>query len=298
MIRRRIQLLCAFLLNCWWAFPLSRSIYRGPLKSVCVPGLNCDSCPAAVGACPLGAIQRLLAAVRPGMAAGGFQPGAYVLGILGVIGGLVGRMPCGWVCPFGLLQELVYNLPMPKRQLTGLWRYGKYVLLAVAVIGLPLLLVDEFGYGAPWFCKYICPAGTLEAGLPLMALKPELRQLVGVTFMIKLAVLILLLIWMTVTCRPFCRAICPLGAIFSLFNRISVLRLTHDPHRCTACKACETACPMGLQPWRDPNQTDCIRCLKCMQSCRFDAISLQFQGASDDRGKPLYPKKGIEQRIS
>ena len=157
--------------------------------------------------------------------------------------------------------------------------YLKYGFLALFVIILPFLLVDEFGYGNTWFCSYVCPAGTLEAGIPMMLLKPELQGLVGLLFYNKLAILILFLFWMVVSRRPFCRVACPLGAIYSLFNKISAFRMVHHPEKCTRCQACFNGCPMGIKFYESANQTDCIRCLKCMrESCRYDAISCEIAG--------------------
>ena len=73
-------------------------IYSGPLKSVCVPGLNCYSCPGAVGACPIGSLQSFLGALR-------FRFPYYVIGMLIFFGALLGRTVCGFLCPFGWLRS-------------------------------------------------------------------------------------------------------------------------------------------------------------------------------------------------
>ena len=157
--------------------------------------------------------------------------------------------------------------------------YFKYMFLALFVVILPLAVSDEFGYGMTWFCKYVCPAGTLEAGLPMMLLKPELREVIGWLFYSKVIILIGFLVWMVVSRRPFCRVACPLGAIYSFFNRYSVFRLTYDPERCTHCQSCYHGCPMGVKFYEGSNQKDCIRCLKCLQqSCKFGAISYEVAG--------------------
>ena len=273
-LRRWIQVLATLASNAFWKFPATRMIYQGPLKSVCLPGLNCYSCPAATGACPIGALQHFMASVRPALQAARFHFGLYVIGFLGIIGSLAGRIPCGWVCPFGFFQELMYKIPSPKWALPRWMGAGKYVFLALFVLILPLAVVDEFGYGQTWFCKYICPAGTLEAGLPMLHLQPQLKTLVGLLFYGKLAILIGFLGWMVASRRPFCRTACPLGAIYSLFNRVSLFRMVHHPDLCVRCEACYRGCPMGIRFYEGPNQTDCIRCLKCLrQSCKFGAIS-------------------------
>ncbi|CAB5167944.1 Polyferredoxin TDE2371 [Olavius algarvensis associated proteobacterium Delta 3] len=286
-LRRWIQILATFLSNGYWQFPATGSIYKGTLKSVCVPGLNCYSCPAATGACPLGAIQTFMATLRPNIEAARFHLGLYVIGFLGVIGSLVGRMPCGWVCPFGFFQELLHKIPSPKFEIPKFLNHFKYVFLVLFVFLLPLLVVDEFGYGMTWFCKHVCPAGTIEAGIPMMILKPELQGLIGLLFYSKLLILVLFLIWMVLSRRPFCRTACPLGAIYSLFNRTNAFRMVHHPDNCTRCQACYSNCPMGVKFFETSNHTNCIRCLKCLQeSCKFDAISYEIAGLPTPEPKP------------
>lgn len=281
VFRRWIQVVATFLSNAYWLFPWKRSIYQGSLKSVCAPGLNCYSCPAATGACAIGSLQHFMAGLRPGWQAGEVKPGLYVVGWLGLIGAIVGRMPCAWLCPFGFFQELMHKIHSPKFAIPRALTYLKYVFLGLFVILFPLWLVDDYGYGLTWFCRYVCPAGTLEAGLPMLTLKPELRGLVGWLFYNKLAILVLFLIWMVLSRRPFCRVACPLGAIYSLFNKHSLFRMTHHPDKCTHCQACYQGCPMGIKFFEGANQTDCIRCLKCMQqSCKFNAISYEIAGFS------------------
>ena len=288
-LRRWIQVFATFISNAYWAFPLTRMIYQGPLKAFCTPGLNCNSCPAATGACPLGALQNLFANLQPKLASGQFRPGLYVLGLLGFTGSMVGRMPCGWLCPFGLLQELVHKIPSPKLCLPKWLTHVKYIFLVLFVVVLPLAVLDEFGYGVTWFCKYICPAGTLEAGLPMLLLQPDLREMIGALFYSKLLILIIFLVAMLQFRRPFCRICCPLGAIYALFNKHSAFRMVHNRRNCTQCQACYNNCPMGVKFYESPNDTDCIRCLKCLQeSCRFDAISWEM--AALPASKPIKTK--------
>ncbi len=291
MLRRWIQIIATFLSNSYLLFPFTRNIYQGTLKSFCTPGLNCYSCPAATGACPIGALQNFMAALRPGLQAGYQHFGLYVIGTLGFLGSLAGRMPCGWLCPFGFLQELIYKIPSRKFDIPRILSYVKYLVLIIFVFLLPFFITDEYGYGMTWFCKFICPAGTLEAGIPMLFLKPELRSLIGILFYNKLFILGLFLIWMVFGSRPFCRTACPLGAIYSLFNKQSIFRMIHDPEKCTQCKACHKHCPMGVKFYESQNDTDCIRCLKCMnESCKFGAISYEIAGFQELRGQGVKGK--------
>ena len=222
VMRKWVQVISFFLTNGYWNFPATQAIYKGPLKVVCSPGLNCYSCPAATTNCPIGALQQLLAGIRISIETGQFFIGFYVIGTMGVIGGFVGRMVCGWICPFGFFQELLYKIPSPKFNIWPLLRYLKYGLLIFMVILLPLFAIDEFGTGEPWFCKYFCPAGTLEAGIPMIILQPALRANLGWIFSLKVFILVFFIIWAVIASRPFCRTSCPLGAFYALFSRIKI----------------------------------------------------------------------------
>ncbi|MBD3182852.1 4Fe-4S binding protein [Candidatus Poribacteria bacterium] len=277
MWRRISQIASALIINSHWPSLFARTIYNGKLKGFCVPGLNCYSCPLAIFSCPIGSLQNVLAQIRPSLAVGKYYLGFYVIGLLGFVGGVVGRMPCGWICPFGALQDLTYKIPTPKLEIPRFLNYFKYIILLVMVILLPLLVIDALGYGQPWFCKYLCPAGTLEAGIPLTTLDSSLRQLIGIQFWLKIAILVFFLVIMIPTKRPFCRTVCPLGAIYSLFNRISLFRMAVSD-KCIKCNRCYKTCPMSIKIYLNPQHKDCIRCLECINVCPVDAISSEING--------------------
>ncbi len=272
------QALGALAINAWLPNWLSGQIFQGKVKGFCVPVLNCYSCPSALGACPIGSIQTFFAGVRFNLSVAEKKFGLYVIGLLGVVGSVIGRMPCGWLCPFGLLQELMHKIPTPKLRVPRFFSYFRYVFLAVLVVALPLLIVDVMGFGQTWFCKWVCPAGTLEAGIPLVLLNEGLRGLVGFMYFWKVGLLVLFLGWMTVSKRPFCRAVCPLGAILGLFNRGSLFRMAVDEEKCTLCDACHKDCPVDIKIYESANSPDCVRCLKCVSSCQYGAISYDFLG--------------------
>jgi len=277
-IRKWVQTIFAILVNGSWSFPFTRMIYQGPLKVICSPGLNCYSCPASTTYCPMGALQHLLGGARMAVVSGQYYLGLYVIGTMGVIGGFVGRMVCGWACPFGLVQELLHKIPSPKFGVPRWMRYIKFAVLLFMVCLLPLLVVDQMGIGSPWFCKYLCPAGTLEAGLPLLLMQPSLRQTVGWLFFNKLIFLVIFLVWSVMASRPFCRTTCPLGAFYALFNKVKVVKLGFDLERCTNCQACHKVCPMGVRFNESPEDTECISCLACSRACKFGAINLEVAG--------------------
>lgn len=267
--RHGVQALWALLTNSYFAGFVQGKIYQGPLKKLCVPGLNCYSCPGAVGSCPIGAMQAVIGSWN-------FKFAFYVAGFLMFLGALVGRFACGWLCPFGLIQDLLHKIPFPKK--IEKWkgdmrlRKLKYVVLLVFVILLPLFLVDVLGQGAPYFCKWICPAGTLEGGIPLVLLNKSMRSTLGWLYAWKNVILIITIFLAIIIYRPFCKYICPLGAVYSVFNPICVLRYRVDEEKCTGCGACSKACKMQLDPVHQANHPECIHCGQCVAACRTKAI--------------------------
>lgn len=264
----------------------SGSVFSGWSKGVCLPGLNCSSCPAALTSCPLGMLQQTLAN-RGGS--------LYVLGFLTLFGALVGRLVCGFLCPFGLIQELLFAIPFPfKRKNLPLDRYLrwiKYVLLFGFVIILPLVVMDEFGYGEAWFCKYVCPAGTLEAGLPLSLLDEGIRSTLSFLFAWKVTILVILIILSLLVYRPFCKYLCPLGLIYGFFNKVSLYRYSLDEDACIHCGKCKKTCPMGVDMTKDQNSIECIRCGECISACPVQAISRSLDAKIQSRGFEKKPQE-------
>lgn len=243
-------------------------------KNACVPGLNCYSCPGAVGACPIGSLQAVIGSWN-------FKMAYYVVGFLIFIGAMVGRLICGFLCPFGLIQDLLNKIPFPKKIRTfkgdKLLRKLKYVIFAVFVILLPLFLVDIMGQGAPYFCKLICPAGTLEGGLPLVLLNKSMRSALGWLYIWKNVILVITIILSILIYRPFCKYICPLGALYSVFNPVSLYKYRVDKDKCIKCGKCAKACQMIVDPVENSNSPECIRCGRCRKVCPTDAIQCGFR---------------------
>lgn len=267
--RHRVQILWAFLSNSYLAGFAKGKIYQGKLKNLCVPGLNCYSCPGALGSCPVGAMQAVVGSWN-------FKLTFYVAGFLMFTGALTGRFVCGWLCPFGLIQDLLHKIPFPKK--IGIFpgdrflRKLKYVIFLVFVILMPMFVVDLLGQGAPYFCKLICPAGTLEGGLPLVLLNKGMRGAIGWLYAWKNVLLVVILVLSVIIYRPFCKYICPLGAVYSLFQPISVFRYRVDQELCTHCGACAKACKMQVDPVKSPNHPECIRCGQCKKVCLTGAL--------------------------
>lgn len=274
------QSVWAFLTNSYLLGFYKGKIYQGKLKSVCLPGLNCYSCPGALGSCPIGALQSSLGER-------GNKISMYVSGMLIFFGALMGRYVCGWLCPFGLIQDLLYKIPFLKKIRTfkgdRLLRKLKYIILLMFVIILPMFAVDSTGVGEPWFCKFICPAGTLEGGVPLVLLNKGMRDIIGFLYTWKAAILVILLILSVIIFRPFCKYICPLGAIYSLFNKVSVFRFSFEKEKCIGCDACSKECPMNIEPAKNCNSAECIRCRKCINVCPTDAIGDLFENLNQKK---------------
>lgn len=268
--RHRFQALWALLTNSYLIGFVQGKIYKGRLKNLCVPGLNCYSCPGAVGSCPIGSLQAVIGNWN-------FKFAFYVAGFLVFVGALIGRFVCGWLCPFGLVQDLLHKIPFPKKIKTfrgdKLLRKLKYVILAVFVILLPLYLVDIMDQGSPYFCKLICPAGTLEGGIPLVLLNKSMRRAIGWLYVWKNVLLAVAVLLSILIYRPFCKYICPLGAIYSVFNPISVFKYKVDKNKCTQCGACAKVCKMQVNPSKTPNHPECIRCGQCKKICPTGAIT-------------------------
>lgn len=269
--RKIVQVLTAIITNGYLPGFIKGDIYRGNLKRFCVPGLNCYSCPGALGSCPIGSLQAVIGSAK-------YQISFYVLGTIAFIGTLLGRFVCGWLCPFGLIQELLHKIPSKKVRISSKnpAKYSKYLILLVFVIILPMFVVNVLGMGDPFFCKYICPAGTLEAGIPLVIMNPSLRQAIGFIFSWKVFLLILTIIASVFIARPFCRFICPLGAIYGLFNPISLYKLEVSSEKCIKCNKCTKTCPISIETYKTPNSPECVRCGKCIGACPTQAICSSF----------------------
>ena len=246
-------------------------IYQGKGKAVCVPGLNCYSCPGAAGACPIGSFQAVVGSSK-------FRFSYYITGFLILLGVLLGRFICGFLCPFGWLQELLHKIPTKKLSTKKLkpLTYLKYAILLLAVVLLPAIVVNDLGMGDPFFCKYICPQGVLEGAIPLAAVNEGIRSALGPLFNRKLIILIVVVVLSVLFYRPFCKWICPLGAFYALMNKVSLLGIKVDEHKCVSCGKCARVCKMDVDVTKTPNHTECIRCGKCITSCPTDAIKFNY----------------------
>ncbi|MDE6667940.1 MAG: 4Fe-4S binding protein [Clostridia bacterium] len=266
--RRLIQVYAALLYNANIKGFITGNIYTGKTKYACVPGLNCYSCPGAVGACPLGSLQNALTD------AGNTAP-YYIIGIIALFGLILGRTICGFLCPVGLAQELLYKIKTPKIKkncITHVLSFFKYVVLVVLVIILTIVISSVTGSATPAFCKYICPAGTFGGGVGLLA-HPEnasFFDMLSGLFTWKFALLVLIIVLSIFCFRFFCRFLCPLGAIYGFFNKFALLGVKIDKSKCTDCGLCVNHCKMDIKHVGDH---ECVECGECISVCPTQAIS-------------------------
>ena len=240
--RWKIQLVWLLILN---PFGLYRS------SSFCFP----------LNICPIGVLGNMLEV--------GIIP-FVALGVFGLIGGLVGRLTCGWVCPFGFIQDLIAKIPIRKWNPPRWMHYSKYVVLVVLVF----FVATAFGTETRWFFCRICPAGTafgsvwywIAEGMP-----------VALTRLGFLAGFVALMVFVK---RGFCRLVCPIGAGLGVFNRISLLNIKYEPRWCSDCMVCTSACPVDSGPMDDPRQEECLYCAECF---RCSALSMDFSSKKKKR---------------
>ena len=258
--RRLVQLYSALLFNANLKGYVQGNMFVGSSKFICSPGINCYSCPGAIGTCPLGALQNEM---------GNRHVPFYILGILFLYGLMLGRTICGWLCPFGLFQDLIYKIKTPKLKKSGTTRvlsYFKYVILAVFVFILT-------GFGIyPAFCKYICPAGILEGAFGILPQDSDYLSMLGSLFTWKFILFVTIVVFCIFAYRAFCRFICPLGAIYSLFNRFSFFGIKLNRDACTSCGKCVTKCKLDIKHVGDQ---ECISCGECIDVCPTKAISFK-----------------------
>lgn len=270
--RHIIQACFAALSNGYISGFVHGKIYTGNTKYLCNPGMNCYSCPGALTSCPIGSLQAVLNSRN-------YKYSLYAVGFIFIFGSLLGRLTCVFLCPFGFIQDLIYKISFIKkiRSLPAekFLRKIKYIFLFLMVILLPLTITDKTGLGLPFFCKYICPVGTLEGGIPLILLNKTLQSAALFLFKWKFAILIAILMSSVIVYRPFCRYFCPLGAIYGFFIRFSIYRYKIDKTSCTNCGTCQKKCKFNIEIYKTPNSADCIRCGECIKACPKNCIKIK-----------------------
>jgi polyferredoxin len=227
-----------------------------------------------------------------------------------ITGVLIGKALCGWVCPFGFVQDL---LGFVKRRHTefSVRTHESTLYVKYAVLGIVLFISGTFGVAkvmnvsrgyesglgifayAPF--STLSPSETLFATLPglisnfasAVSQTPFWDAVSGISklpvlFYIQFVILVGVLILAILVPRGWCRYFCPHGALMAVMNRFSFLGLRRDLAKCakTGCRACIEACPMKVRildlPWEKFSDPECIYCMKCVDACEDKAIRLKY----------------------
>lgn len=198
------------------------------------------------------------------------------IGTLFVYGIFFGTFICGWVCPFGFLQDLLGRVPTPKFELPAWAGYFRYVVLVVFVLAVPVFL----GQNSPLFFCSLCPAGALEGSVPAMVRSAWSGSEVFWPNAAKITVTAVILVAVFFKRRPWCTVFCPLGAIYSLFNRVSIFFPRFHAEKCRDCELCTGKCPCSGTSERRAGVERCVRCLECVQ-CKAITVDCIFVSGDD-----------------
>jgi polyferredoxin len=188
-----------------------------------------------------------------------------------LLGVLIGRLLCGWVCPFGFLQDLLYKIPTRKFHLPEWTGWGKYVVL----IGLVLVIPFFWGENSAWgFCRF-CPASAVQVTIPNLVTGGMATFSMGTA--IKLGVLLAVIGLVILSSRGFCKAFCPIGAMLAPLNYITFWKIRVPTQNCISCRKCDRSCPQQMTPSKNiaegtaPNRSgECILCYECQRTCPVD----------------------------
>lgn len=263
--RRFVQWLSLVVLNTnFWGGSISAGIGGVSLHSLCVPVMNCEACLLAWLGCPIGRMSEYIA----------FHSFPWlVLGIVVVIGLAAGRVFCGWVCPLGLVQDLLHKIPVRKIALPRFLGYAKYGFLAVTVIAVAYWFGKERMF---FFCNF-CPTATLQVVIPGLVMGQDVLS--TLSLLLRFAVLALFLVFAALNHRSFCKVMCPIGAMVALTNKFTLFRIRVNDGKCIRCSKCDKACPMDVKVMRcgDSGRSvnrdaECIECLSCQAACPVKAI--------------------------
>ena len=185
---------------------------------------------------------------------------------------LLGRVMCGFLCPMGLVQDIMDKI-RKKTKTKGVTANEKMYSVFKPIRWFMIILFFGIGFIGGNFCN-ICPAITVS---PILAG-------IGVSLYVSGFLMIFILTGSFFKRRLFCN-ICPLGYLVGLFHRISPFRIKKDCTACTECGACYEACPMGIKTIytergkADVTEADCIMCGECIKCCPEDnALSLTCAG--------------------
>lgn len=232
-----------------------------------------DGTTASIDAlCPFGGLETAWQFISTGTFVSKLHVSNLILGaglLVGVL--LAGGAFCGWICPFGALQDFltwlraklhIREILVPAR-LDRILRYGRYIVLATIIYQTIVLVKLWFGdwdpyrtfFGLGWLFEF----NLLESWVAYVVL---LGVLVA-SFLVE---------------RAWCRYLCPLGGAISLVGNLSLLRIRREGEACKACAVCERPCPMKLDvATTNVVSSNCIGCLACVDACpRHGALQVKL----------------------
>jgi len=235
------------------------------LRRFCLPIMNCEACTFAWLGCPVGMMSRSIAFLQ--------VPWLVIGGVL-LVGAVMGRFLCGWVCPMGFLQDLLYKIRGPKFRLPAFTSWFKYAFLLVTVVGVAYF-VQDYENSKLFFCRY-CPTSAIQVmGPNLLGGGVALDSF----FVLKVSVLALVVVLAIAHHRSFCKVMCPVGAMVALTNRFSLFSIRLKKDQCIECRKCDRSCPMDVPVSQSKEhgkpvnrKLECIGCLSCEESCPTGAI--------------------------
>jgi NapH/MauN family ferredoxin-type protein len=232
-----------------------------------------DGTTASIDAlCPFGGIETLWRTLSTGQyIPKTHQSNVILLIALAIATFIAGGAFCGWVCPFGAVQDFLTSVRRKLRlpeirvpsRLDRILRYGRYLVLG-------LILYQTIITVKLWFADFD-PYRTLFGLGWLFEFNPVVE---GTAYVTTVVVLVLSLF----VERAWCRYACPLGGAISLLGKFSLLRIRRTDMACKGCSLCERPCPVKLPvATATVISSDCIGCLACVDTCpRHDALNVKL----------------------
>lgn len=250
-------------------FMLNSNLGGGRVFGFCLPIMHCNACALSWTLCPIYKLSELVQ-FHQSLVSVEWLTIAAVFGLCAV----AGRFFCGWVCPAGFIQDLLYKIPSPKFKMPASLQWMKYGVLFALVIGVAYFLGKEV---PAFFCTY-CPTATLEVTVPGMLFSPDYQP--GIIGNWRLAVLAIVLILAVTSERSFCKIMCPIGAMVAITNKFALFSVKLSADKCIHCHKCDKACPMDVPVERCAttgkkvsSNLECVECLTCESVCPTNAIT-------------------------
>ena len=236
---------------------------------------------------------------------------------------VLGRFFCGWICPFGALQQFFTwmgsrrsrrEIVLNRRTLR--WKYLLLIVLLLASLFAtqwlgwldPISLLTRSGAtvllpGLNFLTQQALAVGADSGSLAGKAVKPlydfsrefllsgEQRTFLGAFVIGGLFIGLLLLNFYRR--RFFCNALCPLGALYGWLGKFSLLRLAVN-EKCTRCDVCSSHCTYYGGPYKDYQKSECLACMNCLADCPFAAIDVRWGLPKKGQVPALAPPKGTD----